>query len=59
MTMNVSLYISSKTWVHRLDGRTKVLTVLGLFVVALCFSHPFYLLGVFGFVMGGLAISRA
>lgn len=59
MAMNVSLYLSSKTWVHRLDGRTKVLTVLGVFVLALCFSHPLYLLGVFGFVMGGLAISRA
>lgn len=59
MTMNVSLYLSNKTWVHRLDGRTKVLTVLGVFVLALCFSHPLYLLGVFGFVMGGLAVSRA
>ena len=57
--MTVSLYLSNKTWVHRLDGRTKVLTVLGMFVLALCFSDPLYLLGVFGLVMGGLALSRA
>ncbi len=44
---------------HRLDGRTKVLTVLGVFGVALCFSDPIYLLVVFGFVMGGLAFSGA
>ncbi|GJL58060.1 MAG: cobalt ABC transporter permease [Nitrospirales bacterium] len=44
---------------HRLDGRTKVLTVLGVFGLALCFSDPFYLLVVFGFVMSGLALSGA
>jgi energy-coupling factor transport system permease protein len=57
--MNISLYISHQTWVHRLDGRTKILTALGIFVVALCLSHPLYLLGVLGFVMGGLVVSRA
>jgi energy-coupling factor transport system permease protein len=57
--MNISLYLSRKTWLHRLDGRTKVLTVLGVFVLALCFSHPLFLLGVFLFVMGGLVISQA
>jgi energy-coupling factor transport system permease protein len=57
--MNVSLYLSRKTWVHRLDGRTKVLTVFGVFGLALCFSDPFYLLGVLGCVMSGLAMSRA
>lgn len=57
--MNVSLYLPSKTWIHRLDGRTKVLTVVGVFIVALCFSHPLYLLAVFGLVMCGLGFSRA
>lgn len=57
--MNVSLYLSRTTWVHRLDGRTKVLAVLGVFGVALCFSDPLYLLAVFGGVMGGLAMSHA
>ena len=57
--MIVSLYLSGKSWMHRLDGRTKVLTVLGVFGLALCFSDPPYLLVIFGFVMSGLALSGA
>ena len=57
--MNVSLYLNHKTWVHRLDGRTKMLTVLGFFVLALCFSHPGYLLGVLALVVGALAVAQA
>ncbi|MCA9420071.1 MAG: hypothetical protein KC592_03570, partial [Nitrospira sp.] len=57
--MNVSLYLPRKTWIHQLDGRTKILTALGVFGVALCFSDPIYLLGVFGCVMCGLALSCA
>ncbi len=57
--MNVSLYLNHKTWVHRLDGRTKVLVVLGFFVLALCFSHPGYLLGILAMVVGGLVAAKA
>jgi len=57
--MTVSLYLNHKTWVHRLDGRTKTLTVMGFFVLALCFSHPVYLLGVLALVSGGLAVAQA
>ncbi len=57
--MTVSLYLNHNTWVHRLDGRTKVLTVLGFFILALCFSHPGYLLGVLALVVGGLAVAHA
>ena len=57
--MTVSLYLNHKTWVHRLDGRTKLLIVLGFFILALCFSHPAYLLGVLFMVSGGLAVARA
>jgi energy-coupling factor transport system permease protein len=57
--MNVSLYLNHKTWVHRLEGRTKTLTVLGFFVLALCFSHPGYLLGVLALVVGALAVAQA
>lgn len=57
--MNISLYLPQKTWVHRLTGRTKLLVLLGVFVLALCFSHPWYLLGVFGLVMGMLGQSQA
>jgi energy-coupling factor transport system permease protein len=57
--MTVSLYLNHKTWVHRLDGRTKILVVLGFFVLALCFSHPGYLLVVLAMVAWGLAMAQA
>lgn len=57
--MTISLYLNHNTWLHQLDGRTKVLTVLGLFILALCFSHPGYLFGILALVVGGLAIARA
>ena len=57
--MNVSLYLNHKTWVHRLDGRTKTLVVLGFFILALCFSHPGYLLGILALVVGGFVAARA
>ena len=43
--MNLSLYMDARTWVHRLDGRTKILCLLGLFSLSLLFSDPVYLLG--------------
>ena len=57
--MNVSLYLNHKTWVHQLDGRTKALVVLGFFGLALCFSHPAYLLGILALVVGGLVAAKA
>ncbi len=57
--MTVSLYLNHDTWVHQLDGRTKVLLVLGFFILALCFSHPGYLLAILAIVVGGLAIAQA
>ncbi len=38
------LYVSRETWLHRLDPRTKILAVLGLFIIALAFSDPRYLI---------------
>ena len=43
--MNLSLYVDARTWLHRLDGRTKILCLLGLFSLSLMFSNPVYLLG--------------
>ncbi len=57
--MNVSLYTNKNTWVHRLDGRTKVLAVLGFFLLALCFSHPGYLFLVLMLLTGCLAAAQA
>ena len=44
---------------HQLNGQTKVLLVLGFFVLALCFSHPGYLLGILAFVIGGIVVAQA
>lgn len=57
--MTVSLYLNHHTWVHRLDGRTKILVVLSFFILALCFSHPGYLLSVLAVVLVGLGVARA
>lgn len=38
------LYLDQSTWLHRLDARTKTLGVLGIFVIALLFSDPRYLI---------------
>ena len=53
--MNLSLYVDAGTWVHRLDGRTKILCLLGLFSLSLLFSDPVYLLGL---CAGVLALVR-
>ena len=55
--MNVSLYLPGSTWVHRLDGRTKILTFLAVCILALCFSHPGYLTLVFLGVLAMLMVS--
>ncbi len=44
--MNIFLYLDKRTWIHRLDPRTKMLSVLILFAVCLCFNHPFYMLAI-------------
>ena len=57
--MNVSLYLDRGSWVHHLDGRTKALSILGLFALTLVFSDPFYLIGVTLLVMLGVVVSRS
>jgi energy-coupling factor transport system permease protein len=44
--MNIFLYLDKGTWIHRLDPRTKILSVLILFAVCLCFNHPLYMLAI-------------
>lgn len=52
--MSLSLYLDRPTWIHRLDGRAKILSMLALFVLTLVFSDPWYLLGVTILVMLGV-----
>jgi energy-coupling factor transport system permease protein len=41
--MNIFLYLDKGTWVHRLDPRTKIISVLIVFSICLCFNHPLYM----------------
>lgn len=57
--MNISLYLDHQTWVHRLDGRTKILSILALFTLTLLFSDPRYLLGVTVLIILGVVLSQS
>jgi len=54
--MNLFLYLEGRTWLHRLDPRTKLMGTLILFVLCLCFNHPLYLL-LIALAIGALALS--
>lgn len=41
--MNIFLYLDKDTWIHRLDPRTKIIAVLIIFIICLCFNHPLYM----------------
>jgi energy-coupling factor transport system permease protein len=45
------LYLDRDTWVHRLDPRTKMLLLIGAFVLAFLFVNPLYGLGVLAIVL--------
>ncbi len=59
--MDPSLYLDRDTFVHRLDPRTKMLLLMGTFVLAFVFLDPLYLVGVMALVLffGYLAESLA
>ena len=59
--MDPSVYLDRDTFVHRLDPRTKLFLLLGMFVLAFVFTDPLYLLGVLAVVLffGYLARSLA
>jgi energy-coupling factor transport system permease protein len=40
--MDPSLYLDRDTWVHRLDPRTKIFLLLGMFVLPFVFLNPLY-----------------
>jgi len=41
--MNIFLYLDKDTWIHRLDPRTKMISLLIVFIICLCFNHPLYM----------------
>src|ERR687893_1554910 len=49
--MDPSLYLDRDTWVHRLDPRTKIFLLLGMFALPFVFLSPLYVLGVLALVL--------
>lgn len=56
--MNISLYVPGESWLHRLDARTKVLCLLGFFILSLLFSDPRYLAAMTLGILGLMASAR-
>src|ERR671916_3020420 len=57
--MDPFLYLDRDTWVHRLDPRTKMLLLLGAFVLTFLFLNPLYGLAVLGLVVAFGAMARS
>src|SRR5215211_2395499 len=49
--MDPSLYLDRDTWVHRLDPRTKMFLLVGMFVLPFVFLNPLYELAVLALVL--------
>ena len=49
--MDPFLYLDRDTWVHRLDPRTKMVLLIGAFVLAFLFVNPLYVLVVLAIVL--------
>src|SRR5918992_929282 len=49
--MDPSLYLDRDTWVHRLDPRTKMFLLVGMFVLPFVFLNPLYELAVLVLVL--------
>jgi len=53
-----SLYINKETLISRMDPRAKLIATAALFVVAMSFNHPLYLLGLLVFEASLVFVSR-
>src|SRR5215207_6117528 len=49
--MDPSLYLDRDTWVHRLDPRTKIFLLLGMFALPFVFLNPLYELAVLALLL--------
>src|SRR5215212_4745308 len=49
--MDPSLYLDRDTWVHRLDPRTKIFLLVGMFALPFVFLNPLYELAVLALVL--------
>lgn len=57
--MDPFLYLDRDTFVHRLDPRTKMLLLVGAFVLAFLFVNPLYGLGVLAVVLAFGALAKS
>jgi len=57
--MNLSLYQDKNTWLHHLDPRTKLVGVVILFALCLCFNHPLYLAILAGMILALIFSGRS
>ncbi len=57
--MDPSLYLDRDTWVHRLDPRTKMFLLLGMFALPFVFLDPLYELAVLALVLFFGYLARA
>src|SRR5215210_6949670 len=57
--MDPSLYLDRDTLLHRLDPRTKMFLLLGVFVLAFVFTDPLYALGLLAVVLFFGYLSRS
>ncbi len=57
--MNIFLYLDKKTWIHRLDPRTKIIGMVIIFTLCLCFNHPLYMAAISCGVIGIAVSARA
>ncbi len=51
-------YITQKTFLHRLDARTKLALLMAILVLALVFSHPLYVLALLALVLAAWTAAR-
>src|ERR671918_1563815 len=57
--MDPSLYLDRDTWVHRLDPRTKMFLLVGMFALPFVFLNPLYELAVLALVLFFGYLARA
>lgn len=55
----LSLYVNEETLISRIDPRAKIVATASLFVVAMSFNHPLYLLGLLLFETWLVVASRS
>ena len=59
VVMDIYLYLDRNSFLHRLHPITKIISLLLLFIAAMAFNHPLYVLAISGFVIIVVGLSGA